>query len=705
MFSQVERNKSNQECLVDPLSMFVGDSAKEDTPTKASSKSTILNEILDFENSTTSLLSPKQKVVSKPLDLSDAKPSKISQSLSEGTLNAEKMQNIDVLSHSISSNQLSISNKTQISQEIATNKLAVYDDNVSSQLPQLSGEKVISSMNDCQINHLKGNIISGICYITTYRIYFCPPAFQLESLYNVYPNIHSLLNIPLCCIDRIEKERKSSKDNRSSLNGTTIVINCKDVRVVKLFIKFTPTCNEHEIDRILGKMLTFTFPNNILYAFAFSHQLPSSTPRLETNDITADFFRQNILDNSDSCPWRMSLANKDFRLCDSYSEILFVPKKITDEELFAVASFRSGNRLPVLCWGDKNNGATLWRSSQPKAGMQNKSNPQDEKYLDLIAKSVMYRRNPERGLSEPILHIVDCRPKTSALANRAAGAGYETNTNYPNTRIEFYNIGNIHVMRDSLKSLISLVLTNNQHTNHDSNFSKHVEETQWLTHLRLVLKASWESANYIMKGMPVLIHCSHGWDRTAQTCSLTLLFLDPYYRTFDGFKALIEREWCSYGHQFCLRAGHMQDKNNRQDDQMSPIFLQFVDCVWQLSRQYPYLFEFNSRYLLTIADHIYSGRFGTFLFNSDLDRKNMSTRSKCMDIWSYLHYNRSVLTNPLYMSSESGIAASASAWLPPLSQVLRNVTLWCDYYFRFTSIPSLICPPVMIHSNLSQDGV
>jgi len=33
----------------------------------------------------------------------------------------------------------------------------------------------------------------------------------------------------------------------------------------------------------------------------------------------------------------------------------------------------------------------------------------------------------------------------------------------------------------------------------------------------------------------VLVHCSDGWDRTAQVCSLASLLLDPFYRTFKGF--------------------------------------------------------------------------------------------------------------------------------------------------------------------------
>ena len=35
----------------------------------------------------------------------------------------------------------------------------------------------------------------------------------------------------------------------------------------------------------------------------------------------------------------------------------------------------------------------------------------------------------------------------------------------------------------------------------------------------------------IIKGSSVLVHCSDGWDRTAQICSIAQLLLDPYFRT------------------------------------------------------------------------------------------------------------------------------------------------------------------------------
>ena len=199
--------------------------------------------------------------------------------------------------------------------------------------------------------------------------------------------------------------------------------------------------------------------------------------------------------------------------------------------------------------------------------------------------------------------------QASAIANKAAGAGYESQNNYPNTQIYFNNIGNIHIMRESYSSLCTLLLSPIPILN-DINFTKQVEDTNYLTNIRLILKCSLETVTFIKKNLPVLVHCSHGWDRTAQVTALSQLLLDPFYRTIDGFKVLIEKEFLSFGHQFFLRCGHglnhtsssrstysnsSNSGNVKQDDQLSPIFFQFLDCTWQLLKQFVHYFEFNSR--------------------------------------------------------------------------------------------------------------
>lgn len=68
-----------------------------------------------------------------------------------------------------------------------------------------------------------------------------------------------------------------------------------------------------------------------------------------------------------------------------------------------------------------------------------------------------------------------------------------------------------------------------------------------------------------------------------QLTSLASLMLDPYYRTIKGFEVLIEKEWLSFGHKFAQRVGHGEDRHS--DTDRSPVFLQFMDCVWQMTKQ------------------------------------------------------------------------------------------------------------------------
>ncbi|VVC98139.1 unnamed protein product [Leptidea sinapis] len=172
------------------------------------------------------------------------------------------------------------------------------------------------------------------------------------------------------------------------------------------------------------------------------------------------------------------------------------------------------------------------------------------------------------------------RMNINAMVNRAAGKGYENEAFYENMKFQFLGIGNIHVMRKSLQKLVE---TCEQNSPTMSSFLSGLESSGWLKHIKAILDTSWWIACAIQSGVSVCVHCSDGWDRTAQVCSLAALCLEPHYRTINGYQALIEKDWLSFGHKFTSRCGHVAGDPRER----SPVFTQLLDCTWQLLRQVP----------------------------------------------------------------------------------------------------------------------
>jgi myotubularin-related protein 3/4 len=132
-----------------------------------------------------------------------------------------------------------------------------------------------------------------------------------------------------------------------------------------------------------------------------------------------------------------------------------------------------------------------------------------------------------------------------------------------------------------------------------------LESSKWMTHLSALLRSAVGIVRTIAsEGRPVVIHCSDGWDRTPQLVALAELMMDPYYRRLDGFQVLIEREWLAFGHKFGDRCGQGcgPNSNAHNQNERCPIFSQWLDCVYQLMRQFPTAFQFNSNYLVRVQD-------------------------------------------------------------------------------------------------------
>ncbi|KAM6124945.1 myotubularin isoform 3-T4 [Phoenicopterus ruber ruber] len=480
------------------------------------------------------------------------------------------------------------------------------------EIPRLPGETRVTDKDVIYMCPFNGPV-KGRVYITNYRLY-------LRSVEND-PVV--VLNVPLGVISRIEKMGGASSRGENSYG---LDITCKDMRNLRFALK-----QEGHSRRDIFEVLT-------KYAFPQSHNLGLPNER-----------------------WRVTFINEHYGLCDTYPSLLVVPYNATDDDLKKVAAFRSRNRIPVLSWIHPETQAVIMRCSQPLVGMSGKRNKDDERYLDII-------REANGQISK--LTIYDARPNVNAVANKATGGGYEGEDAYPNAELFFLDIHNIHVMRESLKKLKDIVYPNVE----ESHWLSSLESTHWLEHIKLVLTGAIQVADKVSSGRSsVLVHCSDGWDRTAQLTSLAMLMLDSYYRTIEGFEVLVQKEWISFGHKFASRIGH-GDKNHADADR-SPIFLQFIDCVWQMSKQFPTAFEFNEQFLITILDHLYSCRFGTFLYNSESLREKEKVTEKTLSLWSLINSEKSKYTNPFYTKE-------LNRALYPVAS-MRHLELWVNYYIRW----------------------
>lgn len=554
--------------------------------------------------------------------------------------------------------------------------------------PQLlPGEKELFVCQEVEYVVNEAVVHPGTVFLTNYQLLFRSS--------DARQSIREVSLAPLGKITRIEKVGgKKSSLLHSSLTRQ-LVIHCKDFH--KSIVIRMASANAGQRKQLFELINKLAFPGKIASLFAFSydpswsHPTKAISPHLSTllrSDLNIgingwnlfsfehDFERIGVFERTlrdGRQAWRWSDVNASYALCKSYPERFVVPHAISDTQLQKVAQFRTQSRVPMLSWVHKN-GASISRCSQPKSGLVTARCAEDELLLGLIRETVDSEQYP--------LVIIDPRPRTNAEANRAVGAGYEKEANYAKTKVHFMGIGNIHVVRDSQQQLATLCAQVSGRT--DSFWLSGVESSGWLKHIKTILAAATLITKCISQyAASCLVHCSDGWDRTSQVVSLAMLCMDPYYRTISGFCILVEKEWCRAGHMFATRYGH--GSKNYSDDMRAPIFLQWIDCVWQVFRQYITSFEFNENFLIRVVEEVCNGRFGTFLADSESMQKELQLASKTVSLWTYIHHKDNFyrFTNPLYSPplSSSTLGSKTPVVLIPKCSIFA-LSFWSNSYLQ-----------------------
>ncbi|XP_021234893.1 myotubularin-related protein 6 isoform X1 [Numida meleagris] len=440
-------------------------------------------------------------------------------------------------------------------------------------------------------------------------------------------------------------------------SGCPLVIQCKNFRIVHFVVPRERDC--HDIYNSLLQ-LSRTAKYEELYAFSYNPKQNESeqVKGWQLIDLAEEYKRMGVPNDY----WQLSDANRDYKICETYPRELYVPRTASKPIIVGSSKFRSKGRFPVLSYYHKDKKAAICRCSQPLSGFSARC-LEDEHMLQAISKA-----NP----SNRYMYVMDTRPKLNAMANRAAGKGYENEDNYSNIRFQFVGIENIHVMRSSLQKLLEVSGTKGLSVN---DFLSGLENSGWLRHIKAVLDAAVFLVKAIaVESASVLVHCSDGWDRTSQVCSLGALLLDSYYRTIKGFMVLIEKDWISFGHKFSDRCCQLDG----DPKEISPVFTQFLESVWNLTEQFPQAFEYNEAFLLQIHEHVHSCQFGNFLGNCQKEREELKLKEKTYSLWPFLLDEQKKYQNPLYNPN-----FSPNLTLLEPNTVSFNFKFWRNMYHQF----------------------
>eukprot|EP01065_Artemidia_motanka_P035720 TRINITY_DN43613_c0_g1_i1.p1 TRINITY_DN43613_c0_g1~~TRINITY_DN43613_c0_g1_i1.p1 ORF type:complete len:778 (+),score=243.80 TRINITY_DN43613_c0_g1_i1:69-2336(+) len=367
-------------------------------------------------------------------------------------------------------------------------------------------------------------------------------------------------------------------------------------------------------------------------------------PGWDLYDPVREFARQGATDSG----WRITKVNADQKMCSSYPPLLCVPETANDETIRGAAEYRKRGRFPILSYYHDATRTSLCRAAQPGRGLFGARSEADEKLLRAVAQGKQ-------------LELVDLRPPQNAAVNQAAGGGSENPSHYEGATFRFAPIENIHRMRDSFLRMRSVCTAG---ADDAGGWLVALQRTDWFDRVSSVLEASESCSVSMTRGCNVLIHCSDGWDRTAQVAALLQLQMDPHARTVAGFCSVCEREFVQSGHNFRLRL--------HSPDQGGPIFLQFLDCVYQLLCQHPTAFEFTGALLLRVADSLYTGVDGTFILNSPSEVIQWDMRRRTSSVWGRLLKDTS-LQNTLYKQQDGRLRIDARP---------RAVRLWREYWLR-----------------------
>ncbi|CAF4372801.1 unnamed protein product, partial [Rotaria socialis] len=198
------------------------------------------------------------------------------------------------------------------------------------------------------------------------------PDGELKELWIFYTNMDGIqTKFPM------KNEFRSQLPTSPSLSSKyTITLRLKtletchfDISVLDEAIKLAES-----LDALIAHTDGPTFDVTFLFPFYFPRDFEVIQDGWTAFSVESEFSRLQAISDE----WRISDVNKNFAVCETYSERLVVPKSVSDDQLKRSAEFRSHGRFPVLCYLHKSSKSCIIRCAQPLIGASVRRCKEDE---------------------------------------------------------------------------------------------------------------------------------------------------------------------------------------------------------------------------------------------------------------------------------------------------------------------------------------
>uniref|UniRef100_A0A8D1F3Z5 Myotubularin-related protein 12 n=1 Tax=Sus scrofa TaxID=9823 RepID=A0A8D1F3Z5_PIG len=389
-------------------------------------------------------------------------------------------------------------------------------------------------------------------------------------------------DITLHCVDQIYgvfDEKKKTLFGQLKKYPETLIIHCKDLRVFHFCLRYT---KEEEVKRIVSGIIHHTQAPKLLkrlflFSYATAAQNNTATDR-KNHAVMFDTLQDwcwELERTKGNMKYKAVSVNEGYKVCERLPAYFVVPTPLPEED---VPRFQ-GHGIPIWCWSCHNGCALLKMSALPKE--------QDDGILQI-----------QKNFLDGIYKIIHRPPyeivKTEDLSSN------------------FLSLQEIQTAYSKFKQLF-LIDNSTEFWDTDIKWFSLLESSSWLDIIRRCLKKAIEIIECLeAQNMNILLLEENASDLCCLVSSLVQVMMDPHCRTRFGFQSLVQKEWIMGGHCFLDRCNHLR----QSDKEEVPVFLLFLDCVWQLVHQHPPAFEFTETYLTVLSDSLYIPIFSTFFFNS-----------------------------------------------------------------------------------------